>query len=195
MRRQRTVHPTFVQFEHFALASGELMAGGGELEIYWLVGNSKQVFDELSRLAEVVPPLRQMPFGQVFGVGDPDGLPRFELRLWDGAGRTPLTRQPADGRPGERSSRTCSPRGRRIVHYPIHLVAEGRQLASTGMERRQPRRLMRSAWTRKRSRIPTASSRSAPREDTFLRTAATISSRRITNSRRTESSAQPSRAR
>jgi catechol 2,3-dioxygenase-like lactoylglutathione lyase family enzyme len=74
-------HPTFVQFEHFALASDEPMAGKGEPEVYWLVGNAKRAFDEISRAAEVVLPLQQKPFGQVFGVRDPDGQPRYLLEL------------------------------------------------------------------------------------------------------------------
>lgn len=80
LRTERS-HPTFVQFEHFAIASDEPRSGGGEPEIYWLVEDAQSAFDELSRMAEVVLPLREQPFGRVFGVRNPDGRSRYLLEL------------------------------------------------------------------------------------------------------------------
>jgi predicted enzyme related to lactoylglutathione lyase len=75
------VHPTFVQFEHFAIASDEPLVGGGAPEIYWLVDDAERAFEEVSRVAEVVLPLQEAPYGKVFGVRDPDGQPQFLLEL------------------------------------------------------------------------------------------------------------------
>src|SRR5436190_966904 len=35
--KAQRVHPTFVQFEHFAVAGDEPLSGTGESEVYWLV--------------------------------------------------------------------------------------------------------------------------------------------------------------
>ena len=74
-------HPTFVQFDHFAIAGDEPMARGAEQEIYRLVEDAQRAIEELSRSAEVVLPLGEQPFGKVFGVRDPDGRPRYLLEL------------------------------------------------------------------------------------------------------------------
>ena len=79
-------HPTFVQFKdsagvNYAIASDESMTGRRELELYWLVDNAEAAFAELSGKAEVVVPLRSMPFGKVFGVKDPAGQSQFILEL------------------------------------------------------------------------------------------------------------------
>ena len=78
--------PTFVQFKeqagaNFAIASDEPLGGGGNLELYWLVDDAEAAFGELSQKAEVSLPLKQMPFGKVFGVKDPDGQPCYVLEL------------------------------------------------------------------------------------------------------------------
>jgi catechol 2,3-dioxygenase-like lactoylglutathione lyase family enzyme len=77
-------HPTFVQFRdragaNFAIASDESMGGGADLELYWLVDDAEAAFSDLSQKAEVSLPLRQMPFGKVFGIKDPAGQPRYLL--------------------------------------------------------------------------------------------------------------------
>jgi predicted enzyme related to lactoylglutathione lyase len=77
---QRT-SPTFVQFEHFAIAGDESMDGKNELELYWLVEDAEAAFAELARTASVSLPLKQLPFGKVFGITDPDGRPRYLLEL------------------------------------------------------------------------------------------------------------------
>ncbi|HET8630782.1 MAG TPA: VOC family protein [Thermomicrobiales bacterium] len=79
-------HPTFVQFKdragaNFAIASDESLGGRGELELYWLVDDAEVAFRELSGKAEVVVPLREMPFGKVFGINDPAGQPRYLLEF------------------------------------------------------------------------------------------------------------------
>jgi predicted enzyme related to lactoylglutathione lyase len=77
-------HPQFVQFRdpqgvNYAIASDESMSGGNEPEIYWVVDDAEAAFQELSRRAEVVMPLRQLPYGKVFGLKDPAGRPCYLL--------------------------------------------------------------------------------------------------------------------
>jgi catechol 2,3-dioxygenase-like lactoylglutathione lyase family enzyme len=74
-------HPTFVQFDRFAIASDESLGGRDEPEIYWLVDDADAAFRELSAKAEVSLPLKEMPFGKVFAVKDPAGRPRYLLEL------------------------------------------------------------------------------------------------------------------
>ncbi|HEY8490830.1 MAG TPA: VOC family protein [Dehalococcoidia bacterium] len=74
-------HPTFVQFDSFAIATDESLGGRGEPELYWLVDDAEAAFRDLSGKAEVGLPLRQMPFGKVFAVKDPDGRLRYLLEL------------------------------------------------------------------------------------------------------------------
>lgn len=74
-------HPTFVQFETFAIAADEPMGEKGTHEVYWLVDDAQQAFDTLSKKTEVCLPLKQVPFGIVFGIKDPDGVPRYILEL------------------------------------------------------------------------------------------------------------------
>ena len=78
--------PTFVQFKeqagaNFAIAGDEPLGGQGNLELYWLVDDAEAAFREVSPKAEVSLPLRQMPFGKVFAVKDPDGQPCYLLEL------------------------------------------------------------------------------------------------------------------
>ncbi len=74
-------HPTYVQFEPFAIANDASMSGTREPETYWLVENAEAAFRELSAKAEVVMPLKQMPFGKVFGIKDPAGRPLYLLEF------------------------------------------------------------------------------------------------------------------
>ena len=73
--------PNFVQFQSFALAGDEPLSGKRELELYWLVDDAEAAYKEVSKTAEVSAPLRELPFGKVFGVRDPDGETRFVLQL------------------------------------------------------------------------------------------------------------------
>jgi catechol 2,3-dioxygenase-like lactoylglutathione lyase family enzyme len=78
--------PTFVQFKdqaghYYAIATDEPLSGHRELELYWLVDDAEAAFAELSRKGVVSLPLKQMPFGEVFGVKDPDGQPQYLLEL------------------------------------------------------------------------------------------------------------------
>ena len=77
---QRT-HPQFVQFEHFALASDESLTGRDEPEVYWLVDDASAAVHDLSAKGEVSVPLRELPFGKVFGVKDPRGRTQLVLEL------------------------------------------------------------------------------------------------------------------
>jgi catechol 2,3-dioxygenase-like lactoylglutathione lyase family enzyme len=74
-------HPTFVQFKNFAIASDEAMSESRETELYWLVDDAEAAFSELSQQAEVSMPLKQLPFGTVFAVNDPDGRPCYLLQF------------------------------------------------------------------------------------------------------------------
>jgi catechol 2,3-dioxygenase-like lactoylglutathione lyase family enzyme len=73
--------PTFVQFQNFAIATDESMGDARDLELYWLVDDAEAAFRELSEKAEICLPLKQMSFGKVFGVTDPDGQPRYLLEF------------------------------------------------------------------------------------------------------------------
>jgi len=66
-------HPTFIQFDNFAIASDEAVGGSREPEVYWVVPNADAAFVELSGRVEVAVPLREMPFGKVFAIKDPAG--------------------------------------------------------------------------------------------------------------------------
>lgn len=78
-------HPVFVQFKDetgagYAIAGDASMAGSDE-ELYWLVDDAEAAYRDLSQKAEVSLPLKQMPFGKVFGVKDPAGRPRYLVEL------------------------------------------------------------------------------------------------------------------
>lgn len=74
-------HPTFVQFDKFAVASDQPVGSTGEPEIYWLVEDAEAAFRELSQKAQVAVQLTQKPFGKVFAIKDADGRPRYLLEL------------------------------------------------------------------------------------------------------------------
>ncbi len=75
------VAPTFIQFNHFAIASDESLSGTREPEQYWLVENAEQAYKDLSGKVEIAFPIRQMPFGKVFGIKDPAGQTLFLLEF------------------------------------------------------------------------------------------------------------------
>jgi catechol 2,3-dioxygenase-like lactoylglutathione lyase family enzyme len=83
-------HPTFVQFQSFAIASDESVGGKNEPELYWLVDDAEAAFSTLSQKAEVSSPLRQLPFGKVFAINDPAGRPRFLIELAQHRPSTPV---------------------------------------------------------------------------------------------------------
>ncbi len=75
-------HPVFVQFNnHFAIASDVSLSGTREPEVYWLVDDAEAAFKDFSQKADVTIPLKQMPFGKVFGIKDPAGRPLFLLEF------------------------------------------------------------------------------------------------------------------
>ena len=76
--------PNFVQFKdqagaYFAIASDEAMGDRNAMELYWLVDDIEAVQREIAGKAAISVPLREMPFGKVFGVTDPAGRTRFLL--------------------------------------------------------------------------------------------------------------------
>src|SRR5579871_1492989 len=78
--------PTFVQFRDsagvsYALATDESIGGQRDLELYWLVEDVEAAFRELSPKAEVSVPLKQMPFGKVFGLKDPAGQSQYLIEF------------------------------------------------------------------------------------------------------------------
>jgi catechol 2,3-dioxygenase-like lactoylglutathione lyase family enzyme len=74
-------HAKFVQFDDFAIASDEAMGSGRERELYWLVDDAEAAFAELSRRAAVTMPIKQLPFGKVFGLQGPAGQPCYLLEF------------------------------------------------------------------------------------------------------------------
>ena len=74
-------HPTFIQFRHFAVANDESMTGNRDPELYWLVDDAEAALAELRERGEVSLPLKQMPYGMVFGIKNPDGRPCYVLEL------------------------------------------------------------------------------------------------------------------
>ena len=74
-------HPTYVQFETFAIASDEPLGGEAEEEVFWIVDDAEGAFSSLKEKAEICLPMKQVPFGKVFGVRDLDGRPRYILEF------------------------------------------------------------------------------------------------------------------
>ena len=66
---------------NFAIASDESMGGRCGLELYWLVDDAEAAFSDLSQEAEVSLPLKEMPFGKVFGIKDPAGQLNYLIEL------------------------------------------------------------------------------------------------------------------
>jgi catechol 2,3-dioxygenase-like lactoylglutathione lyase family enzyme len=79
--RPERAHPNYVQFEHFAIASDAPMGDGRELEVYWLIDDAEASFQSIPPEVEIVLPLREVPFGKVYGIRDPDGQPQYLLQL------------------------------------------------------------------------------------------------------------------
>lgn len=73
--------PEFVQFDHFAIASDESMSGTRDSEVYWLVESVETAFKDFSQKAEIIPPLKQIPFGKIFGNRGPAGQPFYLLEF------------------------------------------------------------------------------------------------------------------
>jgi predicted enzyme related to lactoylglutathione lyase len=73
--------PEFVQFNHFAIASDASMSGNRDSEVYWLVDDVEAAFKDISRKAEVIMPLKQLPFGKTFGIKDTVGQLLYVLEF------------------------------------------------------------------------------------------------------------------
>lgn len=86
-------HPTFVQFESFAIASDESLSGTRDLELYWVVDDADAALAEAVRdKADIAVGMREMPFGNVFAVKSPSGKPRFLLEWAKNRPSKPVTR-------------------------------------------------------------------------------------------------------
>ena len=83
--------PMFIQFKNFAIASDESMSGNRDPEVYWLVDDAEAAFKDLSQHGEVSLPLKQMPFGKVFGIKDPAGRPLYLLEFAQNRPSQPVT--------------------------------------------------------------------------------------------------------
>ncbi|HEX6039069.1 VOC family protein [Longimicrobium sp.] len=79
--RAEREHPTYVQFEHYAITSDAALAGSGEPETYWLVDDVEAAFRALSEGTEIVLPLTTKPFGTMFGIRNADGRPAYLLQF------------------------------------------------------------------------------------------------------------------
>ena len=74
-------HPNFVQFDHFAIANDTAIGELRERELYWLVDDVESAFAELSKKCEITMPLKELPFGKVFGIRGPAGDPCYVLQF------------------------------------------------------------------------------------------------------------------
>jgi len=75
------VSPVYIQFKNFAIAGDESMSASRVPELYWLVEDAEAAFKEYSQKVEISMPIRQMPFGKVFGVKDPAGQTQYLLEF------------------------------------------------------------------------------------------------------------------
>jgi len=63
--------PAFIQFNNFAITSDESMSSTRDPEVYWVVEDIEAAFKDYAQKGEISMPLKQMPFGKVFGIKDP----------------------------------------------------------------------------------------------------------------------------
>ena len=75
------VSPTFIQYKNFAIASDESMSANRDPEVYWLVEDAEAAFKDYSQKGKISLPIKQMPFGKVFGIQDPAGQPQYILEF------------------------------------------------------------------------------------------------------------------
>ncbi len=75
------VHPRFVQFDHFAVASDESLSGTGETELYWLVDDADAALAQMSKKTAITMPLQTRDYGKVFAITGPAGRPQYVLEL------------------------------------------------------------------------------------------------------------------
>jgi catechol 2,3-dioxygenase-like lactoylglutathione lyase family enzyme len=80
LRVERTF-PTFVQFDHFAIAADKPLGGVEETELYWLVDDADSAYSKMSEQGDVTLPMSQQPYGKVFGIRGPAGRSCFVLEL------------------------------------------------------------------------------------------------------------------
>jgi hypothetical protein len=58
-----------------------MMRNTRQPEVYWVVEDAEAAFKELSQKGEISLPLKQMPFGKVFGIQDPSGQPQYLIEF------------------------------------------------------------------------------------------------------------------
>ncbi len=73
--------PTFVQFNHFALATDERLSAGSEPELYWLVDDAEAARRDLATRGADPSAIDAKPFGKVFSVRAPEGGTRLFIEL------------------------------------------------------------------------------------------------------------------
>ena len=73
--------PEFIQFDGFAIAGDAPVVAGHERELYWITDDAERAYAELSRQAQVTLPLKEMPFGKIFGVQGPAGHPCYVVQF------------------------------------------------------------------------------------------------------------------
>ncbi len=75
-------HPHFVQFDHFAIASDQAIGELRDRELYWLVDDVEAELAAISKQrVEITTPLKELPFGKVFGIRGPAGEPCYILEF------------------------------------------------------------------------------------------------------------------
>ncbi len=57
------------------------MSSNADTELYWLVDDAEASFNDLSQKGEVTLPLKDMPFGKVFGIKGAAGRPLYLLEF------------------------------------------------------------------------------------------------------------------
>jgi len=72
--------PTFIQFEHFAIATDNPTATLAT-ELYWLVDDAEAAHRDVTACGGACSSLETTPFGRLFTLRDPDGHVRFVLEL------------------------------------------------------------------------------------------------------------------
>lgn len=78
--KEERYHPTFVQFEGFAIASDSPVSGSRERELYWVVDDVDAAYHELKEHTSISMEMKDLRFGRVFGVRSPGGEPHFILQ-------------------------------------------------------------------------------------------------------------------
>src|SRR5262249_51035384 len=126
-------HPTFVQFENFAIADDESLSGTRDPELYGLVDDAEAALQELKKGVEVTVPLRQRPFGKVFGIKNTTGRTCFILEL--AKDRPSKPGRPSRATALRRPSRSRDTDAQSARHRPLHAETCRRDRSRLGHRR------------------------------------------------------------